>query len=223
MILNRIADRDGDLLTRRTFPGVTIFGRKNLVGQFELYIKDRTRVAEELLDATSFFGFFQIDPSRRISRISANWQIGQTVDYANRRVGDGGDVALEATIKPTDHLELGLRGERQWLDVSTKSGRSGRLFTAQIERLKATYNFTARAFLRFIAEYYSVDRDPSLYDFEVPAAGGSFAASALFSYKLSWQTVFFLGFGDNHALDPAKNLLRTDRQFFLKVSYAFQK
>lgn len=119
-------------------------------------------------------------------------------------------------------VELVLNSDRQWLNVRTTEGRDGRLFTAQVSRLKATYNFTARAFLRLIGQYLDVNRDPSIYTFPVRKAGGSFAGSALFSYKLNWQTVFFLGYGDNRVLSENKDLLPADRQFFMKVSYAFQ-
>ena len=51
---------------------------------------------------------------------------------------------------------------------------------------------------------------------------GSFAGSALIAYKLNWQSVLFLGYGDDRALDEDGSLNRTSREFFLKISYAFQ-
>ena len=104
-------------------------------------------------------------------------------------------------------------------------------FTAEVARLKATYTFSARAALRVIGQYVEVSRDPSLYGFAVPAKSGGFDGSALFSYKLNWQTVFFLGYGDSRILLPSADgvtapnrydLVPASRQFFLKVSYAFQ-
>jgi hypothetical protein len=56
----------------------------------------------------------------------------------------------------------------------------------------------------------------------VPEKSGDFSASALFAYKLNWQSVVFIGYGDNRALDENENLERAGRQFFLKLSYAFQ-
>ncbi len=52
-----------------------------------------------------------------------------------------------------------------------------------------------------------------------------FSGSALFSYKLNWQTVLYLGYGDNRALFETTNvnLQPQNRQFLLKLSYAFQK
>jgi hypothetical protein len=35
--------------------------------------------------------------------------------------------------------------------------------------------------------------------------------------------VLFVGYGDNRALSEAETFEREDRQFFLKLSYAFQR
>jgi hypothetical protein len=98
-----------------------------------------------------------------------------------------------------------------------------RLFTAQVQRLKGTYNFSGRTFLRLIGQYVSTRRDPSLYVVDVPRRSAGFSGSALFSYRLNWQTALFVGYGDERALDERGDLARTERQLFVKVSYAFQR
>jgi hypothetical protein len=222
-VFNYLADRNGSLVQRQTFPGVQLAGRYNLNAEIDYNYRQKDRVETTALETTSVAYFVQIDPSRRISRLTFQGFFGEHPDVANVRVGRGGEIEADATIKPTDHLELDFNSDRQWLDVDS-DGRSGRLFTAQIARLKATYNFTARTFLRVIGQYLDVRADPSLYTFEgVPARSGGFEGSALFSYKINWQTVFFLGYGDSRVLDPSGDLLRTDRQVFLKLSYAFQR
>jgi len=40
---------------------------------------------------------------------------------------------------------------------------------------------------------------------------------------LNWQTALFVGYGDERALDERERLARTERQFFVKLSYAFQR
>ena len=52
---------------------------------------------------------------------------------------------------------------------------------------------------------------------------GDFSGSALFAYKLNWQSVLFLGYGDDRVLDERSHLQQTGRQLFVKVSYAFQR
>jgi hypothetical protein len=100
-----------------------------------------------------------------------------------------------------------------------------RRFTAQVQRLKASVYFSARAFVRLIGQYVSTDRDPALYARPVSARSGTFSGSALFSYRLNWQTALFVGYGDERALDEAdtETLRRTSRQLFAKLSYALQR
>ena len=223
VVANHLADTDDNLVQRQTLAGLNFNGRLNLNGFVEYSHRQKDRIATTELESTYVDYFVQIDPSRRISRLTFQGFPGEHPDVANVRVGRGGEFEADATLKPTDHLQLDFNSDRQWLDVDS-GGQSGRLFTAQIERLKATYNFNARMFLRVIGQYLDVRTDPSLYTFEgVPERSGGFDGSVLFSYKVNWQTVFFLGYGDSRVLGPTGNLLRTDRQFFMKISYAFQK
>ncbi|HVF59149.1 MAG TPA: hypothetical protein VNJ70_04985 [Thermoanaerobaculia bacterium] len=104
-----------------------------------------------------------------------------------------------------------------------EDGRRGRLFTARVERLRATYTFNARTFLRLIGQWVETERDPSLYTFEIAPTEGGFSGSALVAYKLNWQTVLFLGYGDERTLVAEDRLEPSGRELFLKVSYAFQR
>jgi hypothetical protein len=56
----------------------------------------------------------------------------------------------------------------------------------------------------------------------VPEREGGFEGSALFSYRLNWQTALFVGYGDECALDERQELRPASRQLFAKLSYAFQ-
>ena len=67
------------------------------------------------------------------------------------------------------------------------------------------------------------ERDPSLYSFPVTRRDGSFLGSLLYSYKLNWQTVLFLGYGDDRLLLESDDLERTGRSLFFKISYAIQR
>jgi hypothetical protein len=146
------------------------------------------------------------------------------VDFDNHRPGTGADVNVQATVRPTNHLKLDFVGARSWVNVDPgDGGGSRRLFTADVGRIKATYTFTARTFLRLIGQIVETRRDPSLYTFEVAPKDSVVTASALFAYKINWQTVLYLGYGDNRTLLEDNNYAKAGHQFFLKVSYAFQK
>jgi hypothetical protein len=226
-------DREGLMIFRRITPGVDFQGKKNLAG-FVHGNLDTVRVAGKLLSADYAIFQIQVDPSRRFTRITLTGSVGQQIDFDNAREGRGADIALNVTLHPTDHLELVGLGERSWLDVPPTPGADPRrLFTAWIGRLKATYVFDARLSLRLIGQWVETTRDPSLYTFAVPARAGEFDGSVLFSYKVNWQTVAYLGYGDSHALFPegditpvpatSYRLAPLARQVFLKISYAFQR
>mgnify|MGYP003449395532 FL=1 len=85
------------------------------------------------------------------------------------------------------------------------------------------YTFNARSWLRLIGEWAGTERDPALYTFDVAPSSADFAGSAVFAYKLNWQTVFFLGVGDERTQDPNGDLQPLGRQAFFKISYAFQR
>ncbi|MCZ6508208.1 MAG: hypothetical protein O7A98_01565 [Acidobacteria bacterium] len=77
--------------------------------------------------------------------------------------------------------------------------------------------------MRLIGQWVETERRPDLYTFEVDDDDGSFAASAVFAYKLNWQTVLFVGYSDSQVRDDLDTLQPADRQLFAKVSYAFQR
>ena len=79
------------------------------------------------------------------------------------------------------------------------------------------------ALVRVIAQYVSTDRNRALYTFPVGAHDGAFLGSVLYSYKLNWQTVLFIGYGDDRALTANNDLAKLDRTLFFKISYAFQQ
>jgi len=69
----------------------------------------------------------------------------------------------------------------------------------------------------------STDRDPSLYLTTVDARSGVFSGSALLAYKVNWQSVLFVGYGDDRELTTQNQLQPASRQIFVKISYAFQR
>jgi hypothetical protein len=78
--------------------------------------------------------------------------------------------------------------------------------------------------VRLIGQYVQTRRDTSLYTFPVAAKDAGLTLSGLFAYKLNWQTVLYLGYGDDRAFaESTDQLERSGRQAFAKVSYALQR
>jgi hypothetical protein len=156
--------------------------------------------------------------------VSFDSYFGGEVDFANAREGTGATLIGTLSVRPNGKTELRANLSRRWVDVDDPALGSGRLFVAEVERLRGTYSFNARTFVRLIGQYQQTRRSPNLYTFEVDGRTANLGGSALFAYKLNWQTVLYLGYGSNNAYS-----VDTDRmedagwQWFSKISYAWQK
>ncbi|HEY0514001.1 MAG TPA: DUF5916 domain-containing protein [Thermoanaerobaculia bacterium] len=218
--------KDDGLLLRSVGPGLELQGFWNSDIAVE-HRTDRVRAGSHLFDTDYFVTTIQMSPSQRIGDLALNLTNGGDVDFANQRPARGVTFSLQGTVRPTDHLAVQLNGSRRWLDVSpTGAGpRTARLFTSEVARVKATYTFSSRAFLRLIGQRVRTARATALYD---PALGvlprdEAITGSALFAYKLNWQTVLFLGYSDDRALSVEDRLEPAGRTLFFKISYAFQR
>jgi hypothetical protein len=220
---------DGSLLLRRFDPAIEIQGLWNGYFSYERRT-DRVRAGSRLFDAGYSVVNLQLSPSQRFGDVALSVTSGGDVDFDNQRPAHSLSLDVQGTVRPTDHLSLQLNGDRRWLDVSPTGGGPGgpetaRLFTADIARVKATYTFTSRIALRLIVQRTLTTRDVALYN---PALGvlareQDVTGSALFSYKLNWQTVVFLGYSDDRSLAADDQLAPAGRELFFKVSYAFQR
>jgi hypothetical protein len=57
----------------------------------------------------------------------------------------------------------------------------------------------------------------------VPEREAGFSGSALFGFRINWQTALFVGYGDERALDDQDHLAPAERQVFVKASYSLQR
>lgn len=215
-------DREGGLLEQRYGGGVSLTGRRNLQVLFGV-TSARELTQRVLLDRLYLPFRISLSPTGWLTQLSVGGELGQDIDLANVRVGQGGEVTAEALLRPTSHLSLELLSSWSWLDVAAPEGGNARLFTAQVQRAKLVYNFSSRLYLRVIGEYVDERRDPDLYEEPVAERSGFFTGSALLAYRLNWQTAFFVGYGDDREELSSGQLVPFRREFFAKLSYAFQR
>lgn len=219
---DRQVDRRGDLISRSVQPGLFMNTRWNGFLQFR-YIDDSIASGGQVIGRRQLGYFAQFSPSRLLSMISVAGTAGQEIDFANSRPGTGATVKVSAAMNPSNHLNLLVNLDQRRLNVDDAAGVSRRLFTARVARLRATYTLTSRLFVRATAQYESTRRDSGLYTSPVPAKQGTFSGQALLSYKLNWQSVMFVGYGDDRVLSDRDRFEKVSRQFFVKLSYAVQR
>ena len=215
-------DRSGDLFSRNVMPGFGMDTRWD--GFLQLRYHDEQARAGDVVLGRKRIGYIaQFSPAPWLSQIGVDGLSGGEIDFANVRPAHGSTINVNARLNPTQHLELALLRNLRWLNVDTPTGIGRRLFTARVSRIRATYTFTSRLFVRGIGQYVSTDRNPALYTSTTTARSGEFTGSLLLSYKVNWQSVMFIGYGDAHELSDENHLAPSDRQFFVKLSYAFQR
>jgi hypothetical protein len=220
--LDRQMDRTGALISRDVEPGIGLDTRWNGFLQFR-FIDENIRAGEQPIGRKRFGFIAQYSPSRVVTLLSIDATTGQEIDFTNARPGTGSTINLQATLNPTNHLNLDLVENQRWVNVEPVEV-SQRLFLARVSRLRGTYTFTARLFARGIVQYVSTTRDASLYiDPATVPREGTLSAQALLSYKLNWQSVMFVGYGDDRDLSDQNQLVKSGRQVFVKLSYAFQR
>lgn len=212
----------GGLITRQIEPGAGMDTRWSGFMQYR-FTNEKVLSGKQLFERNRFNYIAIFSPSRRISQVGIFGSTGQQIDFANSRLGHGPDNEFHLSVNATNHLALGASATIRSLYVDDAAGVHRRLFRAQVSRLKTTYTFNARTFVRGIVQYVSQRNDPSLYIGAVKVKSGSLEGSALLAYKLNWQSVMFVGYGDSRALSEQDRLERQDRQFFVKLSYAFQR
>jgi len=216
----RQIDRDGALIERAATIGSSMDTK--LGGQMEFkYLDDRLRSGASTFRRQRFGYEVRFNPSRRFASISVDGTAGEEIDFANSRPGHGATVNISAQLNPTEHLEIAVVQNQRWVDVDVAGMGAGRLFTARVSRIRGTYAFNQKSFARIIWQYVSTDRDPERYLTAVADRSGDFSASALFAYKINWQSVMFIGYGDDRELSDAHRLEPLGRQLFVKMSYAF--
>ena len=87
---------------------------------------------------------------------------------------------------------------------------------AQIDWLETTYTFSPRSLVRAVAQQSTISREGFSRDRRCSLSG-------LYAYKLNWQTVFFVGYGDSSVTADTGALTLDARSVFMKVAYAFQR
>ncbi len=143
-------------------------------------------------------------------------KFGDGVDFANSRKGDQLLAEAEVELRLGRRFNSRINHTLQELDVA-----GGTLFTANLSQLRLVYQFNVRMFARAIFQYQDIERDPSLYLFPVGAEDKNLFTEFLYSYKINPRTVAFVGYRDRRIGDDMISLTQLEREFFVKLGYAW--
>jgi Domain of unknown function (DUF5916) len=160
--------------------------------------------------------------SKVFPSVSVDGWIGDEVDFGNNRLGKGANINFNASVRPNYRLTIGLTSGLRWLRVRPEDRTDERrLFTSQVERIRAQYMFTPRMFVRAIVQNQRTHRGLASEEFR---HSGALATQLLYAYKLNWQSVLYVGYGDLRDVTRLEGDFDLgSRQLFMKLSYAFQR
>jgi hypothetical protein len=204
-------------VSRATYPNLSLGGKWNTAATFEYHFRERVQTATKLLQYSFLTYDFRIQPSRFLSAAGIHGNVGRQIDLVHERLGTGGTLGFDATLRIGLNVNTELRGERQWLNIE-----GARWFTAQVARVKTNVNFSSRTFARVIFQYERILRDASLYEPETDADEGSVNWSLLFAYRFNWQSVLFAGFSGGRIPLDGPGYQEGLSRFFVKVAYAIE-
>ena len=143
---------------------------------------------------------------------------GDQVDFANTRLGNM--LRVEPFLNWNVSRNLLLRFDGAMLRLDNKDG--AQIFDARVYDVRLTWQFSRRSFLRFTTQFQDVERNPDEHIDSVDAHSRDLGRQLLYSYKLNPQTVFFVGYSDQHIdEDNLDGLTATNRTLFMKIGYAW--
>lgn len=213
---------DDKLLYRLISGGIGADGKFRSFIRFR-YAYETIRNEEDVFQRHQLLYNINFAVNKVLTQLYVNGSVGQDIDFVNARLGRGANVSFGGSLRASEHLRVDLTNSVRWLNVRP-NGTYDRLFTSQVERVRATYTFNNRMFLRTILQNERTNRDTNLYGFPSRFQHrGDLATQLLFAYKLNWQTLMYLGVGDLEETTVDGDLKPSSRQVFLKLSYAFQR
>ncbi len=159
--------------------------------------------------------YFSINPRKGLT-FNASAQIGKSVDYVNNRTARSTLFMPGVLVRFGRHINLDINHTFEHL-----SHHGEKIYTANLTQARAACNFNTRLSVRCTFQYLDISRDPDNYLAPIESKKRTLFTQLLLSYRLSPQTVLFLGYSDNRFGTKSVDLYRTDRTFFLKIGYSW--
>lgn len=147
---------------------------------------------------------------------------GDALDLANRRLSQDMEARVVANYSINQHLEVKFRHTYRAMEYASQP-----IFSANLADLRVTYQFNNRSYVRLAMIHTNIARHAENYLPELQAGVDertkSLSTQLLYSYKVNPQTVFFLGYSDAAVNEEQlSDLVKVERNAFMKVSYAWQ-
>lgn len=218
---------DGELLEKESEIHVSMNGQRQ--SYFQIAYLDRERVGlrhdpslllikgnTDLFNESFVTLYAEMRPTSPLY-LELFLSFGDEIDFDNNRLGKQTEITPTVGWSFGQHLQVNLTHVFKKLEIQNDT-----LFKANLSDLRITYQFNQRQFLRLIAIYSNISRNPSLYNVEVEHNSKHLGAQLLYSYKVNPLTKFFIGYANAAAQnDVVSGLNSIEQSVFMKLSYAW--
>lgn len=206
---DHIEAESGGVVSKSVVPIVSVEGWRGMTAELQLHPDEKVRTLDGSLLAqdyvTADVAFF---PSRRLPYLSISMRHGDEVDVDTARIGRGSAISVNAKLQPADPLYLDLSGAAHRLEIDGEP-----LFDAFALSTRVTWAFTQRSSLRLISDGQWISHNDG-------RKTGFLDATLLYSYRLTWQTSLYVGYGDSRLVEESGSFGAPHNEFFIKASYA---
>ena len=209
-------DDSGEMLERE-FESYLGFGG-SMQSWFQFGYLTRDVLWDDILFAEEKVSFYTEFQPKGGLELGVFTRYGDQIDFSNSILGDL--LRIEPFIEWNVSRHLFMELEGTILNFDTKEG--AQIFDASVFDVRLTWQFSRRSFIRLTTQFRDIERNVDEYIDDVNANTRNMGRQLLYSYKINPQTVFFLGYSDNHFEDDELNTLEeTDRTLFMKIGYAW--
>jgi hypothetical protein len=205
------ADADDGVVSESVIPFISLEGWRGMTAELQLHPGEKIRALDgSVVSADYVTADLALFPTRRFPYLSISLRQGDEVDLDLARVGHGTTLAAYAKLQPADPLYVELYGAFHRLEVD-----DARLFDAYALSSRVTWALTPRSSLRLVSDgQWITDGDGT--------KSGFLDATVLYTYRLTWQTSLYIGYGDSRLVEESGSFSDPRREIFVKASYAIR-
>lgn len=201
----------GDSVSRSVVPTVSVEGWRGMTAEVQLHPDDKIRAIDGSLRSQNYVtADFGILPSRRLPYVGLSARYGEEIDVDTARVGRGTSLSASAKLQPADPVYIALIASGHRLEID-----GAPLFDALALSTRLTWAFTQRSCLGLAADGQWIAHNGGREE-------GFLDSTLLYSYRLTWQTSFYIGYGDSRLVEDSGGLGRPRREIFVKAAYALR-
>jgi hypothetical protein len=146
---------------------------------------------------------------------------GHSVDFANDRLADSTRIDYHFGGNFGTHFSYRVSYVYNNLAIGGDN-----IFTANQTDIRLSYQFNLRQRLRLAIIQTDVNRDLSLYNEpdDYNKNSENISTQLIYSYKVNPRTLMFIGYSDaGTEYDDIESFVKTDKNVFVKFSYAWKR